>query len=178
MNDNKLYEYNNISLKDLENIKLQKRIIILKEFLDDETIFFILRNNPNFLNKISIESLSKSSKFYQSLKDFDYASLIKWLPIFLDFDKAVILMSYFTDKKTDDEKIVRILESSILRDFELADVIYENNKIDYNILNDNYIKHLVNLKIQLDKSKVSNETFNNLIDNNIKKYSNLLRKLK
>ena len=140
--------------------------------------FFILRNNPNFLNKISIDSLSKSSKFYQSLKDFDYVSLIKWLPIFLDFDKAIVLMSYFAGKKMDDEKIVKILENSILRDLELADVIYENNKIDYNILNDDYIKHLAKIKIQLDKSKVSNETFNNLIDNNIKKYNNLLRKLK
>lgn len=174
MNDN-FENINNISLNELLEAKLNKRIAILREFLDDKTIEFILKNNYDFINKISINSLLKSAKFYTSLDDFDYASIIKWFPIMLDYDRFNIIFSYLKSKKMNDYEIVKILEKSINKDFELADILYENN---YKEISNDYLKNSNDLKPFINNPKINNETFNNLLNNNIKKYDNLLRKLK
>lgn len=172
---NNLENINNISLNELLETKLNKRIAILREFLDDRTIEFILKNNYDFVNKISINSLSKSANFYTSLADFDYSTIIKWFPIMLDYDRFSIILSYLKSKKMSDEEIVKILEKSVNKDFELADILYENN---YDGISNNYLKDFNDLKPFINKSKINNETFNNLLNNNIKKYNNLLRRLK
>ena len=58
-----------------------------------------------------------------------------------------------------------------------------NEKNEYINQNDdietvkNFYKYL-NFEQQISKSRVNNEVFNNLLDNNIVEYSNLLRRLK
>lgn len=174
MNDN-FENLNNISLNDLLEAKFNKRIAIIREFLDDKTIEFILKNNYDFINKIPISSLLKSAQFYNSLDDFDYVTMIKWFPIMLDYDRLSIILSYLKSKKMTDEEIVKILEKSVRKDFELADTLYENN---YKGVSNNYLKDSSDLKLFINKSRINNETFNNLLSNNMKTYANLLRRLK
>ncbi len=156
-------------------MKLGNRISILKQFLDDKTIEFIFNNNYEFLTKIPIDSLQKSANFFGSLEDLDYISIIKWFPIALDYDRFNLILNYLKEKQISDDEIANILEKSVIKDFEIADVLYENNYKE--VTNNNNIS-LEDLKIFINKPKVNNETFNNLLNNDIKKYAALLRRLK
>ena len=54
---NNIYsDLNNISIDKLIEEKYRMRISILKLFLDDETIKFILKNNKNFIKSASCKS--------------------------------------------------------------------------------------------------------------------------
>ncbi len=164
-----------ISVDELLKSESDKRIAILREFLDDKTIEFILKNNYDFINRISINSLLKSANFYTSLDDFDYASIIKWFPITLDYDRFNIIYGYLKAKKMSDDGIAKVLEKSVYKDFELVDILYENR---YGEVSEDYLKQSDALKLFANKSKIGNETFNNLLNNNIEKYNELLRILK
>lgn len=74
-----------------------------------------------------------------------------------------------------DDGIVKVLEKSVYKDFELADILYENR---YGEVSEDYLKQSDALKLFANKSKIGNETFNNLLNNNIEKYNELLRRLK
>lgn len=173
--DSKIIDKKDNSVDELLKLELNKRITILKEFLDDETIEFILKNNYDFINRISIISLLKSAKFYTSLDDVDYKSIIKWFPILLDYDRFNVIYSYLKDKKMNDDEIVKVLEGSVYKDFELADILCENK---YDKISTDYLKKVETLKNFDNKSKIDNETFNNLLDKNMQKYNKLLGRLK
>ncbi len=93
----------------------------------------------------------------------------------LDYDRLSIILSYLKSKKMTDEEIAKILEKSVRKDFELADTLYENN---YKGVSNNYLKDSGDLKLFINKSRINNETFNNLLSNNMKTNANLLRRLK
>lgn len=177
---NNIYsDLNNISIDKLIEEKYRMRISILKLFLDDETIKFILKNNKNFINRISINSLKKSAKFF--MENNEYAYLIKWYPILLDYDRFITIFKYLKMNKLDNKKIKENIEKSIYKDFEYADLlneknVYINQNDDIEVVR-NFYKYL-NYEQQISKSRINNEVFNNLLDNNIVEYSNLLRRLK
>ena len=83
--------------------------------------------------------------------------------------------------KLDNKKIKENIEKSIYKDFEYADLlneknVYINQNDDIEVVR-NFFKYL-NYEQQISKSRINNEVFNNLLDNNIVEYSNLLRRLK
>ena len=172
---NKLDNMNKPSYNELLKSESNERINVLKEFLDDNTIDFIIDNNDDFINKIPINSLLKSANYFTSIDNFDYKNLVKWFPIVLDYDRFNIIIDYLKSENIPEDEIVEYIEKSINKDFELADKLYENK---YKEMTNTYLKTADDLKPFINKSKVNNETFNNLLNNNIEKYDNLLRRLK
>ena len=112
---------------------------------------------------------------HDKLDDVDYKSIIKWFPILLDYDRFNVIYSYLKDKKMNDDEIVKVLEESVYKDFELADILCENK---YDKISTDYLKKVDTLKNFDNKSKIDNETFNNLLDKNMQKYNKLLGRLK
>ena len=72
-------------------------------------------------------------------------------------------------------EIAEIIEKSVNKDFEIADLLFENN---YNVYSEKYKPSSEDLEKLSNIAKTNNETFNNFIKNNIKKHADLLRRLK
>lgn len=165
----------------INNLETNSNIItrkeIMKLFLEEKTIDFILNNYPNFLEKIDIENIQKTAKFYLDNTEIDSNFLMKWMPVFLDIDRTKLIISYLKKENFKIEEITCYLGNDINK------VINNTNKLKkmdekISIINDESYKK-INLDVinSINKSRVNNEGFNNLIDNNIKKYEPLLRRL-
>ena len=172
---NNLDGLNNISIDEFLKKEQIKRIEILREFLDDKTIAFIIENNYDFINRISTKSLEKSADYFKKIKDFDYLLVIKWYPIMLDYDRFNTIFSFLKSKNMNITEIAEIIEKSVNKDFEFADLLFENN---YKVYSEKYRPSSEDLKKLSNIAKTNNETFNNFINNNIKKHGDLLRRLK
>lgn len=157
-------------------IQLEKRIRVLNNFLTEGTIKFILDNYPVFLDKISLNSIKRSSNFYMQMGDFDYNSLLKWYPIFLDYDRAKVLLSCLKSDDLGVREIIEYLGKSVEKDILVADVISNSGSIK--IMNDDeFVQENYKIIKEIDNDRTNNEGFNNFIDNNINKYSRVLGRL-
>ena len=158
----------------LEEEKI-KRYKILREFLDDQTIAFIIENNYDFINRIPIRSLIKSSEYYKKLTNINYLSVIKWYPIMLDYERFNTIFSFLKSKNMNMVDIAEIIEKSTNKNFEFADILHDNN---YKVYSNEYRLNPEDIEELSNIAKINNETFNNFINNNIKKHHDLLRRLK
>ncbi len=152
-----------------------RKIELLKQFLYEDTIKFILENNGKYIEKISVESLGQSARFYSAMEGFDYSSAVKWYPIMLDFNRFNILMDFYASLGMTIEDAAETLGRSSDRDFEMADLLSYKN---FQVKSKNHMASSDDLKPFVNHSKADNETFNKMLDRNIKKYDSLLRKLK
>lgn len=181
INNEFVKKMNEKDLNKLENdIQLVRRIKILEMFIEEATIDFILEYYPNFLVQISLNSLKRAANFYFNIQNFDYNNLIKWAPIFLDYDRSKILMSYLKKENLNPKEIADFLSGNITVEIATSDKIQRLvcDEKEQNLIKDSeFLNTSIQISSIINENKTKNEGFNNLIDINISKYGPILRRL-
>lgn len=156
----------------------EKRRRILNEYLDKETSDFIADQYGSLAEKIPLDDFKKSV-VYCIQRDIDYAHLVKWCPAMMNIELVHKIYEHLKFYGLTDKEIFKVISTNTEKLIYFAQIVDHYKvpnpkKTEEDETFRNFVTYTAN---SLKASKSGTESYKKIIDYEIKKNQDVLRKL-